>query len=303
MNDPWFFDDQIRHNRRQTTWLFVIVFTILALLILAIGIVLGYPPIFTFPIAVIIGLIYLATTSSFSVDAILAAARAKPADPKIRDQKLLMYKVEELALAAGMVVPKVYVTPSKDINAFATGKSKAKGVIAVTQGAMDWLNAEELEGVLAHEMSHIANEDIRIQTYSIALIGLIAMLAEIMLRSLFWGGGRRGGRDGGSAMLIVLAVALVFMIVAPILSKMAHMAISRNREYLADATGAKMTRNPEGLASALAKIGAAEPKEAHRGEKTVAGLYLANPFKRVRKASMWATHPPIDERVARLRRM
>lgn len=303
MAEPWLFDEQIRHNRRRTIGLFVIVFVILWALVFAIGIVLGYPPILTGPFAIIFGLVYLASASSFSVPAILRSARAEPADPRIRDQKLLIYKVEELAVAAGMPVPKVYVTPSKDINAFATGRTPEEGVIAVTQGAMDQLNAEELEGVLAHEMSHIKNQDIRVQTYAIALIGIIAMLGEIIWWSMIFGGhGNRKGGDG-RAQIILFLVALVFIILAPLLSRLTYMAISRQREYLADASGAQLTRNPDGLASALAKIAGTEPTEPHRGDRTVASLYLANPLKRTEKASLWATHPPLRERIERLRRM
>ncbi|MGB1587159.1 MAG: M48 family metalloprotease [Thermoplasmatota archaeon] len=299
--DPWLFDDQIRHNKRATTRLFILVFIIVWAFVFAVGYVAGYPPIITGPAALIFGLIYLASASSFSVQAILSSARAKPADPKIREQKLLIYKIEELSLAAGMPVPKVYVTPSKDINAFATGRKPEEGVVAVTQGALDALDAEELEGVLAHELSHIKNQDIKIQTYSIALIGIIAMLGEMLWWGFLFG---RGGRDmDGRAKLIVFAVAIVLIILAPILSRMAHMAISRKREYLADASGAQLTRNPDGLARALEKIAGTEIQESHRGDRTVASLYLANPLKRTTRESLWATHPPIQERVKRLRRM
>lgn len=302
MKERWMLEDQIRHNKRVTVWLFVIVFVILWALVMAVGFILDTPPLFTGALALIIGLVYLMISSSFSIPAILRASRAVEADPKIRQQKLLIYKVEEMAIAAGMPMPKVYVTPSQDINAFATGKKPEASIIAVTQGALDQLNAEELEGVLAHEMSHIRNYDIRIQTYVVALVGLIAMLSEIVLRSLFWsGGGRRGGNNG--SQIIILVIAIVLIILAPILSRLVYMSISRKREYLADASGAQLTRNPEGLASALTKIGGMEPKDPHRGEKTVASLYLANPFKRVRRASAFATHPPIQERIDRLRRM
>ncbi len=304
MREHWSFHDQIRHNRRATVWLFVWVFVLLWALVLAIGYVLGYPPFVTAPLALIFGLIYLASASSFSVEAILKSARARPADPRVREEKLLLYKVEELALAAGIPVPKVYVSESRDINAFATGKDPEHGVIAVTKGAMELLDAEEMEGVLAHEMSHIANQDIRIQTYSIALIGIIAMLGELIWWNFIFGGRGGGRRDMDPRVMAALfVVSLVLIILAPLLSRMAHMAISRKREYLADASGAKMTRNPEGLAKALQKIADTPIREQHRGDRTVASLYLANPLKRVRKESVWATHPPIEERIARLRRM
>lgn len=304
MQEKWSFHEQVEHNKRATVWLFVWVFLLLWSMVFAIGFLLGYPPFIVGPLALIFGLIYLGSASSFSIDAILKSARARPADPRIREEKLLIYKVEEMAIAAGLPMPKVYVSESKDINAFATGKDPEHGVIAVTQGALALLDQEELEGVIAHEISHIKNYDIRLQTYSIALIGIIAMLGEIVFWHFIFGGARGGGRRmDPRLMLILFVVALAIIIFAPMLSRLAHMAISRKREYLADATGAQLSRNPEGLAQALEKIAGTEPQERHRGDRTVASLYLANPLKRTRRESMWATHPPLEERIARLRRM
>ncbi len=305
MAEHWDFEDQIVHNKRATVRLFAIVFLLLWAMVFSIGYLLGYPPFITGFLALVFGIIYLASASAFSVDAILKSARARPANPQVREEKLLLYKVEELSIAAGIPMPKVYVSESKDINAFATGKDPEHGVIAVTQGALHWLDQEEMEGVLAHELSHIKNYDIRVSMYAIALIGIIAMLGEIIFWHFIFGARGGGGRRDMDPrlMLVLFLVALATVIFAPMLSRMAYMAISRKREYLADASGAKMTRNPDGLARALEKIGSIEPKENHRGDRTVAGLYLANPFKRVRKESVWATHPPIQERIARLRRM
>ena len=223
----------------------------------------------------------------------------------MREEKLLLYKVEELALAAQMPVPKVYVQEDDDINAFATGKDPEHGIVCVTTTALRELSQEELEGVLAHELSHIKNYDIRVTLYAIALIGIIAMFAEIVIRSLFFGGMRGGGRgkEGGIAILVIFLVALVFMILAPLLSRLVYFAISRKREYLADATGASLSRNPEGLARALEKIKARQPSP-HHGDRTVASLYFDNPFRKLgrrEKGSVWSTHPPLDDRIARLR--
>ncbi len=291
-------DEQIRRNKRATLRLFMVMFVILWALVWAIGYILGYPPILTGGFALVFGLVYLASASSFSVDMILKAARARPADPKVREEKLLIYKVEEIAIAAGIPPPKVYVQDSRDINAFATGRKPEEGVIAVTKGAMALLSQEEMEGVLAHEIAHIQNSDIRIQTYAIALIGIIAMIGEMVWWSLIMGG-RGGGKRDMHPALIIVAIALI--IIAPLLSRLTYMAISRNREYLADSTGAYLTRNPEGLASALEKIAGTEPEDHHGGDRTVASLYLANPFKRVRRQSLWSTHPPIEDRIRRLR--
>ncbi|MFA5944118.1 MAG: M48 family metallopeptidase [Candidatus Thermoplasmatota archaeon] len=298
-------DDQIRRNKYATVRLFIAVFAILAMMIFAIGVVLGYPPYVTLFMALVIGGIYLAIASASGTSAILKSARARPANPAIREEKLLLYKVEELCIAAQIPMPKVYVQEDDDINAFATGKDPAHGIICVTSTALRELDQEELEGVLAHELAHIKNYDIRVTLYAIALIGLIAMLAEIVFRSMFFGGGRNrgGGKEGGAAMLIVFLIALVFMILAPILSKMVYFAISRKREFLADATGAHLSRNPDGLARALEKIGARQPNP-HHGDKTVASLYFDNPFRKLgrrERSSVWSSHPPIEERIRRLR--
>jgi heat shock protein HtpX len=297
MAGPLLLDEQVRRNQAATVRLFVFVFLILAGLVYAVGVVLGYPPVFTGVLALVIGLIYLGIASSTGVDTILKAARARPANPSVREEKLLIYAVEEMAIAAGLPPPKVYVQEDDDINAFATGRKPEEAVVCATTGALRSLSQEELQGVIGHELSHIRNQDIKVTTYAIALIGLIAMLGEIVLRSLFWGGGRRGrGNSNG----LVLVFAIVFIILAPILSKLVYFAISRRREYLADASGAELTRNPEGLASALEKIAAREP-HPDKGDRTVAALYLDNPFRRFKAQSAFSTHPPLEERIRRLR--
>ncbi|HUR61326.1 MAG TPA: M48 family metalloprotease [Candidatus Thermoplasmatota archaeon] len=292
-------DEQVRHNKAATVWLFVVVFLILAALVFAVGVVLGYPPIFTGILALVIGLVYLGIASSTGVDTILRAARARPANPAVREEKLLIYAVEEMAIAAGIhPIPKVYVQEDDDINAFATGRDYKEAIVCATTGALNSLTQEELQGVIGHELSHIRNQDIKVTTYAIALIGLIAMLGEIMFRSMLFGGGRRGGsREGGGLLLIF---AIVFIILAPILSKMVYFAISRRREYLADASGAELTRNPEGLAAALEKIASRQP-HPDKGDRTVSALYLDNPFRRLKANTVFSTHPPLEERIRRLR--
>ena len=302
MKDKWLLDDQIRHNKRATVRLFVVLFVILWALVFVAGYFFLGSILITGVFALVFGLVYLWIASSWSVEAVLKATRARPADPQKREERLLLHRVEEMAIAAGLPMPKVYVQDDDDINAFATGRKPEEGIICVSSAALEQLDQEELQGVIAHEMSHIRNYDIRISTYAVALIGIIAMLAEIMIRAMFWGGARGGGKSSGAAWAIMAVVAIVLVILAPILSRLTYLAISRKREYLADASGAELSRNPDGLARALAKISGQEPTP-HRMDRTVASLYLANPFKRVRKQSLWATHPPIDDRIERLRRM
>jgi heat shock protein HtpX len=293
-------EDHIRKNKQLTLIICVFMVLLLFSIIFAIGYVFGMPPIFATAIGLPIALAYIFITYSFSVQSVISAAGAKPANPQNRDEKILIYKVEEMAIAAGMPTPNVYVQDSKDINAFATGKKPEGSIICVTKGALQQLNNEELEGVIGHEMSHIKNRDILVMTVTVGVVGAIALMAEIALRALFWSGGGRGRKGEGNAILFV--VLILAIILAPIFSRLTYFAISRKREYLADANGAYLTRNPEGLAKALEKIKADYPDDP-KGSKTVAPLYISNPFKRALKNSLWSTHPPIDERVKRLRSM
>ena len=293
-------EDHIRKNKQATVIICMFMVVLLFGIIFAIGYVFGLPPIFATAIGLPIALAYILITYSFSVQSVISAAGARPVKPQNRDEKILMYKVEEMAIAAGLPTPKVYVQDSKDINAFATGKKPEEAIICATKGAIQQLNNEELEGVIGHEMSHIKNRDILVMTVTVGVVGAIALLAEIAIRALFWGGGGRGRKGEGNAILFV--VLILAIILAPLFSRLTYFAISRKREYLADANGAYLTRNPEGLARALEKIKADFPDDP-KGSKTVAPLYIANPFKRALKNSIWSTHPPIDVRVKRLRSM
>ncbi len=294
-------EDHIRKNKRDTFFICLLMIILLFGVIFAIGVVLGFPPIFATAIGLPIALLYIGITYSFSVQSVIAAAKARPANPQKREEKILIYKVEEMAIAAGLPKPKVYVQDSSDINAFATGKKPEEAIICATTGAIQKLNSEELEGVISHEMSHIKNHDILVATITVGIVGAIALIAEIVLRSLFWSRGTRGRKgDGGNAIVLILAI--IFIVLAPIFSRLTYLAISRKREYLADANGAYLTRNPDGLAKALEQIKNDLPDDP-KGSKTVAPLYIANPFKRSFKNSIWSTHPPIDERISRLRSM
>ncbi len=298
-------EDHIRRNKRKTIWVCLLMALLFIGIVFSVGFILFNGNVyislaFAFPIA--IG--YIAITYSISVPAVLSAAKARPADPRKREEKLLIHRVEEMSIASGIPMPKVYVQESPYINAFATGKNPEHSVVCATTGAIRKLNQEELGGVIAHEMSHIKNYDIRLMTVTIAVVGAISLIAEILFWSMFWGGaGRSRGRGEGQAILIIIAI--LFAILAPIFARLTYLAISRRREYLADSTGAYLSRNPEGLAKALEKIRDDHVKEKPKGSKTVAPLYISNPFKAqaAGKESLWSTHPPLDERIKRLRSM
>ena len=295
-------EDHIRRNKLLTA----VVCTLMAFLFISVIFAIGY---IFFPgnifislfFAIPIALVYVLVTYSFSVQTVLSAAKARPANPMNRDEKLLINRVEEMSIAAGLPMPKVYVQDSDNINAFATGKKPEKSVICATTGAIRKLNQQELEGVISHEMSHIKNHDILIATVTIGVVGAIALIAEILFYSMFWGGAGRGRKGEGNAILMVIAI--LFVILAPIFARLTYLAISRKREYLADSNGAYLTRNPEGLAMALEKIKQDHPQGKPKGSKTVAPLYISNPFKSTSVSSVWSTHPPLDERIRRLRSM
>jgi len=299
---PRLIEDHIRKNKRDTVVICMLMVILLFSVFFVVGLILNAPPILTMLIGLPIALFYIFITYSFSIQSVISAAGARPANPQNREEKLLIYKVEEMSLAAGLPMPKVYVQESRDINAFATGHKPEDSIICATSGTLQQLNTEELEGVIAHEMSHIRNRDILVMTVTVGVVGTIALVAEIALRMLFFTGGSSSGNKKGGGNIIVVVIAIIFIILAPIFSRLTYLAISRKREYLADADGAYLTRNPIGLAKALEKIKADIPDDP-KGSKTVAPLYISNPFKRALRDSIWSTHPPLDERIRRLRSM
>jgi len=244
--------------------------------------------------------------------AVLDSANALPLDLADPRQKALDNVVEEMAIAGGVPKPRVYLIPDGDPNAFATGPGPQKASIAVTRGILDKLNREEMQGVIAHEMSHVRNYDIRLMTVVAALAGAVLLMSDWTRRGLWWGGGRRPqrGRDGGRGLLglVFFALWLVSILLAPLVARLVAMAVSREREYLADASGAELTRNPLALASALEKIDAAvEPTPSIK--QGVAHLCIADPRGRTGAeaegllSGLLSTHPPLAQRVAILREM
>ncbi|HEC79273.1 MAG TPA: zinc metalloprotease HtpX [candidate division WOR-3 bacterium] len=230
----------------------------------------------------------------------LSSTGSVPADPE--EFKMLHNVVEEVSIAAGIPKPKVYITPSPAPNAFATGRNPQNASVAVTTGLLEIMNRQELQGVIAHEIAHIRNYDILLMTVVAAIGGLIILLRDFLLRSMFWGGRRRSSRrTGGQLGLILIVVGLVLAIIAPLFVALIRAAISRQREYLADASGAYITRYPQGLAQALAKLRDAH-KPLKRASQSNAHLFIASPFgkDRMNAAGLFATHPPLDSRIERL---
>ncbi len=248
--------------------------------------------------------------------AVLSSTQAIPVARESNDpnHQKLMNVVEEMAIASGLPIPKVYIVPDSDPNAFATGRDPEHASIAVTEGLLSTLNREELQGVVAHEMSHVRNFDIRLLTVIAALVGAIVLLSDFGSRMMRWGGGGRSrsrsskGSGAGALTLVIFVLWVVSIIIAPILAQILAMAVSRNREYLADASAAEMTRNPLGLASALQKIEnvVSPTKSIKRG---TAHLCIADPLGRKIDlkegfwADLFATHPPMQKRIAALKQM
>jgi len=292
--------DEISKNKLKSITLMLVVFLSLIFIVYIIG--MFYDPAsanFFVIIALIFSLTFTVVSYYNSDKIVLASVKARPATKK--EHAYLVNVVEELALAAGIPTPRIYVIDSQEINAFATGRDPGHGVICVTTGMMKILNRSELEGVIAHEMSHIKNFDIRFATLVAVLVGMIVIIADIFGRSLWYSGSKnRDSDDRGNGILLI--VGLIFAIFAPIFVKLIQLAISRKREYLADSSGSFLTRYPEGLASALEKI----KKYNHEGLKVnraVAPLFIVNPFSSKNISVALSTHPDIDDRIKRLRSM
>ncbi|TFB07987.1 zinc metalloprotease HtpX [Candidatus Atribacteria bacterium MT.SAG.1] len=257
----------------------------------------------------IIAVIFSVFTSFFSYwhsdKIVLKMSRAKPIEKK--DNPEFYRLVENLCIASGLPLPKICIIPEAQPNAFATGRDEKHAVIAVTKGLLEKLERTELEGVIAHELSHIKNKDILLGTVVVILVGIIALLSSLFLRISFFGGGRRGSRQGGGHLgLIIMALGIVAAILAPLAASLIRLSISRKREFLADASAALLTRYPEGLARALEKI-SSDPNQMRIANNSTAHLFISSPFRGEQSKSWFAkifmTHPPVEERVNALRGM
>jgi len=293
------FEDEISRNKLKSIFLMIIV--IVVFLIFGLVISLATDPGLFFVIMILSIIISISYTiiSYYNADKIaLASVKARPASPT--QHRMLFHAVENMSLASGLPMPRVYVMESEQINAFASGRDPQHAVICVTTGALEKLNKQELEGVIGHEMAHIANYDIRFMTLTAVLIGLIAIASEIFLRSLWFSGGK--DRDNKNGVFLIIGIVLA--ILAPILANLVSLAISRKREYTADATGVKFTRYPVGLKDALKKIKMEHVSEqdAHRFPKATAPLFMSDPYKK-KIRTLFSTHPDINDRISRLDRM
>ncbi len=291
------FHDQISRNKWKSFFLIVIIF--LVFLLLGYIISLATDPGYFFVImilAIIISIAYIFITYYNSDKIALASVGAREASQL--EYKQYYNSVEGLCLASGMPMPKLYVMRGEQINAFASGRSPEHAVICVTEGALQKLNKQELEGVLGHELSHIANFDIRFMTLVAVMVGMIAIISEIFLRSLWYRGGGSSKEGKGNAIFILIGIVLA--ILAPIVVQLVQFAISRKREYAADASAVKFIRSPTGLIGALKKI-KNDSSEQPKISKAVAPLFISNPFRKIQNLA--STHPPLEKRIEVLERM
>ena len=319
--------EQQQRNRRST----VVIITLFILFFCFIGYgfdlfyfgvdpfgLLGDPS-FGFPIATFVALLFGSMSAMYSLKGgalgILRSTNAFPVPADSQEYRMLQNVTDEMAIAAGLPRPQLYIVPDSDPNAFATGKDPEHSYIAVTEGLVGTLNREELQGVIAHEMSHIKNLDIRLMTVVAALIGGILLISDGMRNMMRFGGARAAGRSsgrrsrsGGPVVLILFAIWLLAVILAPLITQLLAMAVSRRREYLADASGAELTRNPLALASALEKLESADAPTASV-KKGTAHLCIVDPLGRLINAKegftaeLFGTHPPISKRITLLKAM
>jgi len=286
----------------RKTWFLITLFFIL---IIGIGWSLSYyfesPMILVY--AVIFSLIINITSYWYSDKIILAMTKAQPI--KKQDNPELYRIVENLCITAGLPVPRIYILPEMQPNAFATGRNKNHAVIAVTQGLLQKLDKVELEGVIAHELSHVGNKDMLLMTVVVVLVGLISIVADIFTRSMFFGSFRKNDNDrneSGQLGAILAILGLVLIVLSPIIASLIQLAISRKREFLADASGVLLTRYPEGLASALEKI-SQDKTPLKQNFTATAHLYISNPIKKKDFLQIFATHPPVEQRIKAIREM
>ncbi|MFD1456467.1 zinc metalloprotease HtpX [Levilactobacillus lanxiensis] len=293
--------DQIAMNKRRTGY----VMFGFGVLTLAIGAALGYlfwnSWLSGTVIAAVVAVVYMLIMISQSTNVVMSMNHAREITD-VSQAPQLWHMIEDMAMVAQVPMPRVFIIDDASPNAFATGNDPQHAAVAVTSGILSRLNREEMEGVIGHEMSHVRNYDIRLQTIALALSAAIGLLVNFASNWFWWGGSRRRDDRDSGGNVIGLVISVFLIILAPLAASIAQMALSRNREYLADASSVELTRNPQGLISALEKIDDSAPmKEA---DPNSAALYISDPFKHKQKfADLFATHPPMADRIARLEKM
>ncbi|MBF7095308.1 zinc metalloprotease HtpX [Streptococcus sp. HF-1907] len=294
--------DQIASNKRKTVVLLIVFFCLLS----AIGAGVGYLFIGNLQlgviIALIIGIIYAASMIFQSTDVVMSMNNAR--EVTVDQAPDLYHIVEDMAMVAQIPMPRVFIVEDASMNAFATGSSPENAAVAATTGLLAVMNREELEGVIGHEVSHIRNYDIRISTIAVALASAITLISSIGSRMMWYGGGRRRNddRESEGVGILLLIFSILSIILAPLAATLVQLAISRQREYLADASSVELTRNPHGMIRALEKLEQSSPME-HPVDDASAALYINDPMKKDGFKHLFYTHPPIADRIERLRQM
>jgi len=296
--------DQIESNKRKTWILLLVFFLLLALVGYAVGYLFMRSGLGGMIIALIIGFVYALTMIFQSTEIVMSMNGAREVDEQTAPD--LYHVVEDMAMVAQIPMPRVFIIEDSSLNAFATGSNPQNAAVAATSGLLAIMNREELEAVMGHEVSHIRNYDIRISTIAVALASAITLLSSMAGRMMWWGGaGRRrsdNDRDGNGLEIIMLVISLLAIVLAPLAATLVQLAISRQREFLADASSVELTRNPQGMINALRKLDNSEPMHHHVDDASSA-LYINDPKKGGGLQKLFYTHPPISERIERLKHM
>ena len=296
--------DQITSNKRKTWILLLVFFLLLTLVGYAVGYLFMRSGLGGMIIALIIGLIYALTMIFQSTEIVMSMNGAREVDEQTAPD--LYHVVEDMAMVAQIPMPRVFIIEDSSLNAFATGSNPQNAAVAATSGLLAIMNREELEAVMGHEVSHIRNYDIRISTIAVALASAITLLSSMAGRMMWWGGaGRRrsdNDRYGNGLEIIMLVISLLAIVLAPLAATLVQLAISRQREFLADASSVELTRNPQGMINALSKLDNSEPMHHHVDDASSA-LYINDPKKGGGLQKLFYTHPPISERIERLKHM
>lgn len=295
--------EQIAKNKRKTVLLFLVFFLFIAIVGAALGFYLLNSVQAGVIMSVVLGLVYAVYMFSQSTDVVMAMNHAHEIK-RAEQAPALWHVVEDMAMVARVPMPRVFIIDDDSPNAFATGNKPEQAAVAATAGIIRTLNRDELEAVMAHEMTHVRNYDIRIQTLAVALTSAIAMLANFGTNFWYFGGNRQSDDRNDAGNIIGLIMSVLVLLLAPIIAMMMQMAISRNREYLADAGAVELTRNPQALIAALTKISQAPPMAAQNVSDTSASLYIGDPLPKASGLQhLFDSHPPMDKRIAAIKKL